>query len=157
MLAGACVDLLTGLLHLGHCAFSNEACTAVKRMLLGEYMNKKLASFPGATPKYTSNSAPPTHRLLTKQPVHRHSLSLNPLQGAPTPPNISWKEDICSATKYMQVINSRLLDIKHFISCVLLKVGERCPIVNMGGMGSSKFPPTIRQASQMAHGLNFVH
>ena len=33
-----------------------------------------------------SNSAP-THRLLTKQPVHRHSLSLDPLQEAPTP---SW-------------------------------------------------------------------
>ena len=38
-----------------------------------------------------------------------------------------------------------------------LKVGQGCPIVNMGGMDSSKFPPAIGQASHMAHSLSFVH
>ena len=47
---------LMGLSHLGNCASENSACPVVKRMLLGECMNKKLASLPGATPKYTISS-----------------------------------------------------------------------------------------------------
>ena len=54
--AGTHVDCFTGLSHLGNCTSENLACTAVKRMLLGERMNKKLASLPGATSKYTISS-----------------------------------------------------------------------------------------------------
>ena len=53
-LAGTCVDRLTGLSHLGNCASKNSPCAAVKRTLLGEHINKKLASLPGATPKHAS-------------------------------------------------------------------------------------------------------
>ena len=53
---GTCVGCLTGLSHLGNCASENLACVAVKRTLLGERMNKKLASLPGATPRYTISS-----------------------------------------------------------------------------------------------------
>ena len=56
MLAGTHVDHLIGLSHLGNCASENSACVVVKRTLLGECMNKKLASLPGATPKYTISS-----------------------------------------------------------------------------------------------------
>ena len=51
---GTHVNLLTGLSHLGNYTSSNSACTMVKRMLLlGEHINKRLASLPGAIPKYT--------------------------------------------------------------------------------------------------------
>ena len=56
MSAGTHVDLLTSLLHLGNCASENSACTAVKRTLLGECMNRKLALLLGATSKYTISS-----------------------------------------------------------------------------------------------------
>ena len=51
--AGTHVDLLIGLSHFGNCASSNSAHAAVKRTLLGECMNRKLALLPGATPSYT--------------------------------------------------------------------------------------------------------
>ena len=53
---GTHVDLLMGLLHLGNCTSENSAYVAVKRTLLGEPMNKKLASLPDATPKYIISS-----------------------------------------------------------------------------------------------------
>ena len=56
MSVGTHVDLLVGLSHLGNCASENSACAAVKRTLLGECMNKKLPSLPGATPRYTISS-----------------------------------------------------------------------------------------------------
>ena len=55
-LAGARVGRFMGLSHLGNCTSENLACAAVKRTLLGEHINKKLASLPGATPKYTISS-----------------------------------------------------------------------------------------------------
>ena len=55
-LAGTCAGHLTGLSHLGNCTSENSACMAVKRTLLGECMNRKLASLPGATPRYTISS-----------------------------------------------------------------------------------------------------
>ena len=70
MSVGIHVDHLTGLSHLGNCASENSACTVVKRTLLGECMNRKLASLPGATPRYTR------------------------LRGKFICPNVSWKEDI---------------------------------------------------------------
>ena len=54
--AGTRCDRFMGLSHLGNCASENSACAAVKRTLLGERMNKKLASLPGATPRYTISS-----------------------------------------------------------------------------------------------------
>ena len=48
--------VFTGLSHLGNFASENSACAAVKRTLWGEHMNKKLASLPDATPKYTISS-----------------------------------------------------------------------------------------------------
>ena len=53
---GTRVGLFTGLSHLGNCASENSACTAVKRTLWGERINKKLASLLGATSKYTISS-----------------------------------------------------------------------------------------------------
>ena len=38
-----------------------------------------------------------------------------------------------------------------------LQVGQGCPIVDVGGMCGSEFPPAIRQASHMEHSLSFVH
>ena len=118
--AGTHVDLLTSLSHLGNCASENLACIAVKRTLLGECMNRKLALLPGATSKYTISS------------------------------NLG-------ASLFAWTVNLRLLAMKHSVWCVPLKAGQDCLIVNMGGMGSSEFPPAIRQASHMAHSLSFVH
>ena len=42
----------------------------------------------------------------------------------------------------------------YMIYCMPLKVGQGCPIVNMGGPGGRDFPPA---ASQMAHSPSFVH
>ena len=56
MSVGTHAGLLTGLSHLGKCTSENSACAAVKRTLLEECMNKKFASLPGATPRYTISS-----------------------------------------------------------------------------------------------------
>ena len=71
--------------------------------------------------------------------------------------NISQKKDVCSTTKYVQVVDLRLLAMKRFVWCAPLKVGQGCPIVDMDGMGSSEFPPAIGQACHMVHSLSFVH
>ena len=39
--AGTCAGLLMGLSHLGKCASGDLACMVMKRLLLGEHMNKK--------------------------------------------------------------------------------------------------------------------
>ena len=56
VLAGTHVDHFVGLLHLGNCTSENSARAVVKRTLLGECMNKKLALLLGATPRYTISS-----------------------------------------------------------------------------------------------------
>ena len=56
MSAGTLVGHSMGLSHLGNCASENSACMVVKRMLLGEHINRKLASLPGVTPRYTISS-----------------------------------------------------------------------------------------------------
>ena len=52
MSVGTCVDHLISPLYLGNCTSENSACTVVKRTLLGEHINQKLALLLGATPKY---------------------------------------------------------------------------------------------------------
>ena len=47
--------------------------------------------------------------------------------------------------------------MKRFVWCLPLKVGQGCPVVNMGGMGSREFSPAVRQASHMVHSFSFVH
>ena len=94
MSVGTHVDLLMGLSHLGNCTSENLVCAAVTRTLLGEHINKKLALFPGAIPRYSKFICP----------------------------NISQKT--CGTFKYMQVINSRLLAMKCFIWCMPLKAGQ---------------------------------
>ena len=39
-----------------YCDSLKSVCAEVKRMLLGDHMNRKFELFPGATPKYTMSS-----------------------------------------------------------------------------------------------------
>ena len=57
----------------------------------------------------------------------------------------------------MEVINIGHLPLKHFMGGAPFQVSYWSMVVNVGCVSERKFPPRVRDAGLMPHGLSFIH